>query len=428
MLRWMDARATHLVAAGSIFACVVALAFADDDDDDDVAGGKRSKRAARQAQVAADLPAGMQRAPYVQAIGGDSALVVWIADAPGTPAVDYGATTAYGLQGVVSSDGARHVATLRGLAPGSEYFYRVRAGELVLRAGAALRFRSDGGRDDDRIAFFVTGDIGDARGRQALTAASILRAEPPPELGLICGDVVYPDGHSKDYDFNLMLPWRALMQQVPVWPALGNHDWHVDPGQHYRREWYLPHNEHYYSFDWGNAHFIALDTRDDRIYDLDNQVRWLEADLSAHRDAEWTFVYFHHPGLTCTYKGDTRAVVQHLLPIFDRYRVDVVFTGHAHTYERLYPIRDREPVNIDQDPDYVDPGGTIYVVSGAGAKVKKRRPTTHCGPTAFFRDETILWTHVEIAGRHCIIRTQTSADDAPVDRITITKTRGRASD
>jgi hypothetical protein len=416
-----------LTLAWTAILCLPVAALADDDDD----GAKRTKpnkRAARRAQVAADLPPGLQRAPYVQAIGGDSALVAWIADAPEPPVVDYGPTLAYGMSVAAESDGTRRVATLRGLSPERLYFYRVRAGERVLREGEELRFRSDGGRGDERFAFFVTGDIGDARGRQALTAQSILRSEPRPELGLICGDVVYPDGHSDDYDFNLMLPWRALMQQVPVWPALGNHDWHVDPQDHYRREWYLPNNEHYYSFDWGTAHFIALDTRDDRIYDLDNQVRWLEADLAAHRDALWTFVYFHHPALTCTYKGDTRAVVQYLMPVFDRFAVDVVFTGHAHTYERLYPIRDRKPVGVEQDPDYVDPAGTIYIVSGAGAKVKKRRPTSYCGPTAFFRDETILWTHVEIDGRRCTIRTQTSADDAVVDRITITKSHGPASD
>jgi hypothetical protein len=249
----------------------------------------------------------------------------------------------------------------------------------------------------------------------------VLRAVPRPELGLLCGDIVYSHGRSSDYDERLMRPWSELLAAIPVWPALGNHDWKSDPETNFRREWYLPGNEHWFSFQWGTAHFVALDTRDGEIYDPDAQLAWLESDLAAHADAPWKFVYYHHPGITCTYKGNEASVVNRILPILDRHRVDVVFNGHAHTYERLYPIRDGKTVSIDQDPNYVDPEGTIYIVTGAGAKVKKRRPTTHCGPTAFFKDETILWTQVMIDGGRCSIRTVTSATGELVDEISITK-------
>jgi hypothetical protein len=55
--------------------------------------------------------------------------------------------------------------------------------------------------------------------------------------------------------------------------------------------------------------------------------------------------------------------------------------------------------------------------------VKKDKPTSSCGPTAFFRDETILWTHVLVDGPRCTIRSYASADDALVDEVSITKTR-----
>jgi hypothetical protein len=415
-------RFLHLLCTGFVaWALLVAAARADDDDDDD--DKPKRKRSKKPAPAAVELLPGVQRLPYLQSLATDSVLVAWIAGAEGTPAIDYGTTLEYGASAGAAIDGNRRLAALRGLAPGTVYYYRVRAGDRVLAAGPEYTFRTGDGPSDDEFNFFVTGDVGDPKGRHDLTAASILRADPRPELGLICGDVVYKDGLSEDYDSHLMQPWRDLFCRIPVWPALGNHDWHEDPRENFRQEWHLPNNEHYYSFDWGSAHFVALDTRDGGIYDRENQVRWLEQDLAAHRDAAWTFVYFHHPGLTCTYKGDTEAVVQHLLPIFDRFQVDVVFCGHAHTYERLYPIRDRKPVAVDQDPNYVDPPGTIYVVSGAGSKVKRRRPTQHCGPTAFFRDETVLWTHVRIEGRRCTIRTITSAEDAFVDQVTITKTR-----
>ena len=58
------------------------------------------------------------------------------------------------------------------------------------------------------------------------------------------------------------------------------------------------------------------------------------------------FVYYHHPLLTCTYKGNLPAISAKLFPLFDRYHVDVVFNGHAHTFERLYPILNGQPVDV----------------------------------------------------------------------------------
>ena len=372
------------------------------------------------------IAAGFERAPYLQSLGADSVLIAWIATAPGRAEVDFGPTRQYGATARAISDGARHAVTLRDLQPGTTYLYRVRAGERVLDQGEHLRFTTDVGTQDRSFSFFVTGDVGDRRGRQAITAASIARAPVQPELGILCGDIVYSRGLSEDYDARLMHPWRELFSRIPIWPALGNHDWKSDPRSNWRREWYLPGNEHYYSFDFANAHFVALDTRDGDIYDARQQVRWLEADLAAHQDTEWLFAYFHHPGVTCTYKGDNEAVKRHFMPLFERYGVDVVFAGHAHTYERLYPLRDGRPVDVEQDPEYTNPGGPLYIVSGASAKLKRNRPTKRCGPTAFARDELLLWTQVFVDGNACVIRSWASEDDEPVDEVRIVKTRPRA--
>ncbi|MFQ5600470.1 MAG: metallophosphoesterase [Candidatus Krumholzibacteriia bacterium] len=383
----------------------------------------RKKKGKRKLGPAGEIAPGYVRAPYLQGLGPDSVLVIWMATDPGTPAVDYGPTPDYGVTVTAVTDGTRRVATLRGLQPGATYFYRVRAGVRVLAEGPGYSFRTDAGRLDRAFSFFVTGDVGDRKLQQVLTSQSILRAAPRPELGILCGDVVYKKGRSSEYDRCLMRPWAELLRTIPVWPALGNHDWKSPPERNWEQEWYLPHNEHYYSFDYANAHFIALDTRDGDLYDLEHQVAWLENDLVHSQNADWIFAYFHHPGITCTYKGNNDAVVEHFVPLFDRYAVDVVFSGHAHTYERLYPIARGAPVNVEQDPHYTDPPGTLYIVSGAGAKVKEGRPTKRCGPTAFFLDETIVWTQVLIDAARCTIRTFESATDALVDEVTITKSR-----
>jgi hypothetical protein len=398
-------------------ATIVLAGHRDDDDDED------SESSRGPVLPLTEITPGFLRAPYLQSLGADSVLVAWMASDAAAPAVEYGTTPEFGTTVTATSDGNRRVAVLRGLAPGTRYYYRVRAGDRVMGSNPPYSFSTDAGPSDRSFTFFATGDVGDGDGQQAYTASSILRAEPRPEMGIIAGDVVYSAGRSSDYDRNLMRPWRDLFANLPVWPALGNHDWKSPPDENWSNEWYLPNNEHYYSFDYANAHFVALDTRDGDIYDAKNQVAWLEKDLQSHAGAGWVFVYFHHPGITCTYKKNNTAVIANFLPVFDRYKVDVVFMGHAHTYERLYPLRDGRPVDVDQDPHYTDPDGTLYVVSGAGGKVKKGKHTKRCGPTAFARDETILWTSVQVDGSKCTIRSYESRTDKLVDEVTLTKSR-----
>jgi len=369
----------------------------------------------------AEIEPGYMRAPYLQSLASDSVIVAWVASDAGEPLVDFGTTPAFGTTVLATSQGDHRAATLRGLQTGTRYYYRVRAGERVLATGESLQFRTDPGKQHRQFSFFVTGDIGSQTGDQVYTRDSILRAPTKPDFGLLCGDVIYKKGHSNNYDRRLMRPWQDIFSQFCVWPALGNHDWKSDPKDNWENEWYLPNNEHYYSFDYGSAHFIALDTRDGDLYDRANQVEWLERDLQANKDAEWLIVYFHHPGITCTYKKYNNAVIDNFVPLFDRFGVDVVFCGHAHTYERTYPIANGQTVSEDMDPHYVDPQGTVYIVSGAGAKPKSGKPTTLCGPTAFYRDETILWTQAFIEGATCTIRSWSSMDDELVDEVVIRK-------
>jgi hypothetical protein len=92
-----------------------------------------------------EIAPGYLRAPYLQSLSQDSTLIAWIASDPGQPAVDYGKTPEYGQTVSARSEGIRRVAALRGLAPGTRYYYRVRAGERVLAEGPQYTFQSDTG-------------------------------------------------------------------------------------------------------------------------------------------------------------------------------------------------------------------------------------------------------------------------------------------
>jgi len=138
---------------------------------------------------------------------------------------------------------------------------------------------------------------------------------------------------------------RKLMARAPLFPALGNHE-----GNHprYFDLFYLPGNERWYTFDYGNARFVCLQV--DGIADFgpgSEQYAWLEQSLAANTQP-WLFVYFHIPPYSSVQDGLEDNVRQALPPLFERYGVDVVFNGHKHNYER-------NEVN-----------GVTYVVTGGG--------------------------------------------------------------
>ena len=367
------------------------------------------------------VSATLTRAPYLQSLGRTAVIIAFRTLEAVAATVDYGPTLDYGAS-LTGAATLTHAIEIQNLEPGQRYYYRVRANGENLAGGNTYFFDTDAGPADDQFSFFATGDIGDPGGEQELTAQRILQTSPRAEIGLLLGDIVYPDGEAADYDANLMRPWAPLLRNVAVWPALGNHDWHVDPETNFRLQWYLPNNEHYYSFDRGNAHFIALDSASGSIYDRTRQVAWLRADLQAHRNATWTFVYYHHPGYTCTYKGYDNDIIAAFHPVFDEFHVDMVFMGHAHTYERLYPLRGSDtPLDVDQEPHYTNPSGTIYIISGAGSK-NEGTTTPDCAINAVSIDRTILFTHVTVSGNTVRVRTIQSQTGTVLDDMTVTKT------
>lgn len=108
--------------------------------------------------------------------------------------------------------------------------------------------------------------------------------------------------------------------------------------------------EQYYSFDYGNVHVVSLDSQ---LSARDEQQRltmrkWLVSDL-LNNDLDWTIIIFHHPVYTKgSHDSDTIAASQlgidqpiinlrhEFTPIFENYGVDLVFSGHSHSYERSW--------------------------------------------------------------------------------------------
>lgn len=207
---------------------------------------------------------------------------------------------------------------------------------------------------------------------------------------------------------------QDLIATRPLMPSNGNHD---NLGIYYLGHFALPQEkspgetaegEEWYSFDYGNAHFVMLSSEGGA--QLDAQAKFLKEDLSKVDRAKvpWVFVVFHRAPYTCgdQHQKDSVAPRTKWQPIFDEHAVDLVFTGHVHNYQRSLPIRGFEPGTTDgrvapagPDGEPIAGSGTVYVVSGgAGASLYDADPASAC---AFSRvtEKTHHYVLVDVAER-----------------------------
>ncbi|QDR79872.1 purple acid phosphatase family protein [Sporomusa termitida] len=264
-------------------------------------------------------------------------------------------------------------ACLTDLQPDTRYLYRLGNGtawgdfhSFQTAADAVTRF-----------TFLVFGDSQSddlyTTWRQTLQLA--YQAQPAAAFFTNVGDLV-----NTGTDFNEWQAWFAASQgvinRIPAMPLTGNHEmytprWKVnEPPALFTAQFQLPRNgpagltEQVYSFDYGNVHFVMLDSqeREEQLFNPDmlaRQREWLDQDL-ARTDKPWKIVFLHRP----PYHNDR--IQAAFVPLFDKYQVDVVFSGHEHIYARTYPLYGG---NRAPGPDR----GTVYITAGrSGTKAHDR--------------------------------------------------------
>ena len=257
-----------------------------------------------------------------------------------------------------ADDVRQYEATISDLKPSTTYYYAVYDADQLLAGGdRTYRFRTHPKPGAVRpLRFWVVGDSGTGDQNQAdvhMAMRSFSRnRHRPVDIYLHVGDMAYGSGTDNEFEGNFFKPYRRTLRNTVCWPAMGNHEGQTSSGVTgigpYYDSYVLPKRgeagglssgtEAYYSFDYGNAHFIALDS-----HDLDRSPgaamgQWLTADL-AQTDADWIFAYWHHPPYTKgSHDSDTENQLvemrEHIMPILEDGGVDIVFTGHSHIYER----------------------------------------------------------------------------------------------
>ena len=229
---------------------------------------------------------------------------------------------------------------------------------------------------DGSVRFAVIGDTGSGTAKQKDVGDMMVkyRALFPFEFVLMMGDNMYGGEDPKDFEKKFSEPYKALLDnKVKFYASLGNHDMPIQVNY----ENFNMNGKEYYRFKKGNVAFYALNSN----YMDKKQVKWLEDEL-AKDTSEWKVCFFHHPPYSSAKAhgsdGQLREVVE---PIFLKYGVNVVLTGHDHVYERIKPQK-----------------GIYYFVSGAGGKLRSGdiRETSQLTEKSYDRD--LHFMLFEVAG------------------------------
>lgn len=227
---------------------------------------------------------------------------------------------------------------------------------------------------DGSVRFAVIGDTGTGTKKQQELADVMVqyRQAFPFETVLMMGDNLYGTETPADYKKKFEDIYRALLdQKVKFYASLGNHD---EPNERFY-ELFNMNGKEYYRFGKGNVAFYALNSN----YMDKKQVQWLEDEL-AKDTAEWKICFFHHPPYSSGGKhGSDKQLREVVEPIFVKYGVNVVLTGHDHFYERIKPQK-----------------GIYYFVSGAGGKLRGGDVRENSPLTEKFFDSDMSFMLVEI--------------------------------
>ncbi|MCB0596854.1 MAG: metallophosphoesterase [Lewinellaceae bacterium] len=403
------------------------------------------------------------RGPYLQSGTPASMVIKWRTSAATNSMVWYGASPG-SLTQTVEQSGARtnHEITLTGLAPNTRYYYAI-GDNAGMAAGGTLNYffkTSPPHGSIQPVRAWVLGDCGtaDDRARSVRDGYYAYAGNNYTDLILLLGDNAYDEGTDAQYQDALFenMYEEKLIQSV-LWSTPGNHDYGSASASSQTGPYFdiftFPKNgeagglpsgtEAYYSFDYANIHFVVLDSHDSGRQPGDPMLLWLENDLHATQQ-EWLVVFFHHPPYSKgSHDSDDESKLiemrENVLPILEAAGVDLVLSGHSHSYERSYLINGHYgPSNTLAPAMILDDGngrleedgayqknefgpsagkGAVYTCAGSSGKVSNA-PLNH--PVMYFNALSLGSLSLEITNKQLDLKF-IGVDGGVMDHFTIRK-------
>ena len=329
-----------------------------------------------------------------------SRTIMWQSDSSESDAIiEYRLEESKNIQSIGATDKAFtddgsttyiHEGTLTGLTPKTKYEYRVGYGSD--RRSDWYPLETAGASVYD-VLIYPDSQSGDYSQWEEIVKDSAHR-NPRTALYISMGDLV--DNGEQAYQWRTWLnSIQPLSTRVPLAPMMGNHemytlDWKMREPKAYLNYFDVPSNgnttfdRHYYSYDYGDVHYVVLDTQlyesnHDDNHDVHHpdlyyvQVRWLRQDLT-NNTKKWTVVLMHRdpfqyafdrPGASRAVGFDEEGVL--FMPIFDEFNVDLVLSAHLHSYRNRGHVR-----NFERDAS-----GPLYILTGIAGDARRPKWKEH---------------------------------------------------
>jgi hypothetical protein len=311
--------------------------------------------------------------------------------------LDYGLDHAFGssvplnVRGVAGVQTRYASAQLSRLSPGTRYLYRIRIDETTSKVSAFTTAPTAPGS----FSFTAFGDAGTTPHTKLILAQI---AKHKPQIHLVAGDLCYAytagTGLStgklnlRQWDHWLRII-NPVSNMTPWMTTVGNHE--MEPGfgpqgyTGYLARFSTPKNGPVacpaaYHYQYGSVAFVHVDSNDVSYeiphnlgYSHGTQDAWLNSTLESYRsaaDVDFIVVVMHHCAYsTATAHGCEGGVREHWARLFDRYNVDLVISGHNHSYERSHPVRAGQPSQHAPKGATLDSSlGTTYLTVGGGGE------------------------------------------------------------
>jgi predicted MPP superfamily phosphohydrolase len=224
------------------------------------------------------------------------------------------------------------------------------------------------------VKFLAMGDMGTGEREQYEVAEQMVAAHSqfPFDFAIMLGDNLYGSQRPADFVLKFERPYKALLDGgVKFYAALGNHD---EQNNRFYKPWNMG-GERYYTYTKKNVRFFVLDSD----YIDPKQLDWLTKELRDSTE-DWKIAYFHHPLYSSAGRHGSETDLRLVLePLFVRYGVNVVFSGHDHVYERIKPQK-----------------GIYYFVSGSAGQLRRgdlrRSALTDAG---FDQDQSFMLAEID---------------------------------
>lgn len=321
-----------------------------------------------------------RKGPYLQNVSRTSVTLVWESSDPTSCEVRL---LGEGARTLATEAARMHEVVLGDLESGSRHEYEVDCeGEEV--SGEFATAPESGAP----FSFVVFGDSRTDVGSHRRLVERVRREVP--DFIIATGDMVDDGSHENEWQLFFDIE-RSLLRENVIFPCLGNHDrqGRGRTADNFRKYFSLPENspdpERYYAFTYANSRFLVLDSNA-YSFALTDQTAWIEQQLQEARldpEVRHIFVVMHHPPYSISLHGGREELRDAWTPLFERYQVAAVFSGHDHCYERA------------------ERNGIRYVVSGGGGAPlypRSRNPSDVDVDAVRYFERTIHYVRVLVIG------------------------------